>query len=90
MTSVLHITNRAPAGKAVEGLAAGGHFDPGQSSKHLVPRGMEHLRDPPVHHIDEKGRAGRVSITARLKTEDLAGRSIMIHAGGNEPADQPA
>ncbi len=90
MTSVLHITNRAPAGKPVAGLAAGSHFDPGQSSKHLGPRGMEHLRDPPVHYFDEKGRAGRVSITARLETKDLAGRSIMIHAGGDNPADRPA
>ncbi len=78
------------AGKSVAGLAAGGHFDPGQSDKHLGPKGMGHLGDLPVLYVDGKGRALRVSLAPRLETKDLADRSIMIHAGGDNHSDQPA
>ena len=77
-------------GKRVAGLAAGGHFDPGGTGKHEGADGMGHLGDLPVLYVDEKGRAGRVSFASRLKTSDLAGRSIMIHAGGDNYSDTPA
>ncbi len=78
------------AGKPVGGLAAGGHFDPGKAGMHGGPAGTGHLGDLPALDVDDKGRANRVSIAARLKTSDLAGRSIMIHARGDNYSDQPA
>ncbi len=78
------------AGNLVAGLAAGGHFDPARSGKHLGPRGMGHLGDLPVLYVDDKGRARRVSFASRLEIKDLAGRSIMFHAGGDNYSDQPA
>ena len=77
-------------GKTVAGLAAGGHFDPTSTGRHEGPAGNGHLGDLPVLYVDHKGRANRVSVAARLKTSDLAGRSIMIHAGGDNHSDQPA
>ena len=78
-------------GKLVVGLAAGGHFDPGNAGKHEGPKGMGHLGDLPVLYADKEGRATRTSFAPRLKTSDLLeGRTIVIHAGGDNYLDQPA
>ncbi len=78
------------AGEPVAGLAAGGHFDPGKAGAHAGPVGTGHLGDLPVLYVDDKGRANRAAYASRLKTSNLAGRSIMIHAGGDNYSDQPA
>ncbi len=77
-------------GKHVPGLAAGGHYDPANTGKHLGPDGDGHLGDLPVLYAAADGTATRESYAARLKTSDLAGRSIMIHAGGDTYSDTPA
>lgn len=77
-------------GKLIAGLAAGGHFDPGKTGKHEGPAGIGHLGDLPLLYVDGKGRARRVTYASRLETSDLAGRSIMIHAGGDNHSDRPA
>tara|TARA_R110000772_G_scaffold267976_1_gene393709 strand:- start:86906 stop:87430 length:525 start_codon:yes stop_codon:yes gene_type:complete len=77
-------------GKQVPGLAAGGHYDPANTGKHLGPDGNGHLGDLPVLYVAADGTATRDSYAARLKTSDLAGRSIMIHAGGDTYSDTPA
>jgi Cu-Zn family superoxide dismutase len=61
-------------GKVVPGLAAGGHF---------------HLGDLPVLYVDAAGKATRSMWAPRLKTSDLAGRAITIHAGGDTYSDNP-
>jgi len=76
-------------GKMVPGLAAGGHFDPKETGVHEGPKGMGHLGDLPVLYVDVAGRATRPMLAPRLKTSDLAGRSIMIHAGGDNYSDVP-
>jgi len=77
-------------GAMVPGLAAGGHFDPGNTGKHEGHDGKGHLGDLPVLYVGEDGRATRQSFAPRLKTSDLAGRSVVIHAGGDNYSDQPA
>jgi len=77
-------------GRTVTGLAAGGHFDPGKSHHHAGPTGAGHLGDLPALYVDSQGHANRVSHAARVKTSDLGGRSVMIHAGGDNYSDQPA
>jgi Cu-Zn family superoxide dismutase len=82
----------APAavdGNVVPGLAAGGHFDPNQIGRHEGPTGQGHLGDLPVLYVDAAGRATRSSWAPRLKTTDLAGRAIIIHAGGDNYSDNP-
>ena len=77
-------------GKLVAGLAAGGHLDPGKTGKHNGPNGIGHLGDLAVLYVDDRGRATRTSFASRLKTSDLEGRTIVIHAGGDNYSDQPA
>jgi len=82
---------REKDGRLVAGLAAGGHYDPDETGKHEGPKGMGHLGDLPVLHVDDKGRATRTSFAPRLKTSDLlGGRAIVVHAGGDNYSDQPA
>jgi Cu-Zn family superoxide dismutase len=76
-------------GKMVPGLAAGGHFDPDNTGRHEGPTGQGHLGDLPVLYVDAAGRATRNSWAPRLKTTDLAGRAIIIHAGGDNYSDNP-
>ena len=77
-------------GKSGAALAAGGHLDPEKSNKHGEPWGDGHLGDLPPLYVDTAGNAKQPVLAPRLKVADLAGRSIMIHAGGDNHADHPA
>ncbi len=82
----------APAdkdGKPVAALAAGGHFDPTGSKRHGEPWGGGHLGDLPALYIEADGTANHPVLAPRLKLADLANRSLMIHAGGDNHADHP-
>lgn len=77
-------------GKPVAALAAGGHLDPAGSGKHGTPWGDGHLGDLPALVVDGAGNATMPVLAPRLKLADLKGRSLMIHAGGDNHADHPA
>lgn len=77
-------------GKMVPGLAAGGHYDPFASKRHGMPWGDGHLGDLPALFVDATGNANYPVLAPRLKIADLKGRSLMIHAGGDNHADHPA
>jgi Cu-Zn family superoxide dismutase len=79
-----------PNGQPAAGMAAGGHYDPANTSKHLGPHGEGHKGDMPVLSVDRKGKARKVVIAPHLTVADVKGRSIMIHAGGDNYSDQPA
>jgi superoxide dismutase, Cu-Zn family len=80
----------AKDGKMTPALAAGGHYDPAAAGKHEGPQGKGHLGDLPALTAGADGKA-TVAVTApRLKMADVKGRSLMIHAGGDNYADQPA
>jgi superoxide dismutase, Cu-Zn family len=73
------------------GMAAGGHYDPKSTGKHRGPHTDDsHLGDLPILTVDSNGMAAFPSIAKRLKTSDLAGRSVMIHAGSDNFDDAPA
>ncbi len=76
-------------GKMVPGLGAGGHFDPDNTGVHQGPQGQGHLGDLAVLYVDAKGNATRESWAPRLTTEDLVGRAIIIHSGGDNYSDVP-
>lgn len=76
-------------GKKVPGLAAGGHYDPMKTGKHKGPYGDGHLGDLPALYVDQDGNATLPLLAPRLKISDLKGRSLMIHAGGDNYSDQP-
>jgi Cu-Zn family superoxide dismutase len=76
-------------GKMTAGMAAGNHFDPEETGKHLGPYGKGHLGDLPPLYVDADGVATLPVLAPRLKVSDLKGRSLMIHAAGDNYSDQP-
>lgn len=71
------------------GMKAGGHFDPTHSNSHQGPYGQGHLGDLPTLIVNSKGEAAITTLAPRLKTKDIQGHSIMIHAGGDNYSDRP-
>lgn len=81
-------------GKMTAGAAAGGHFDPDKTGKHLGPSGDGHKGDLPVLVVKTDGKAkdGSVEhtmVAPRLKLADIRGKALMIHAGGDNFKDEP-
>lgn len=76
-------------GKVMPAQAAGGHLDPRKSGEHKGPMGDGHLGDLPALRVDLSGKATSPVIASRLKMTDLAGRALMIHAGGDNYSDRP-
>jgi len=76
-------------GKKGPGLAAGGHFDPHKTGHHEGPAGKGHFGDLPFLTVDEKGNANSAVVAPRLKVDDLWGHAVVIHAGGDNYADNP-
>ena len=79
-----------PNGQPAAGIAAGGHYDPANTGKHLGPQGEGHKGDMPVLTVAASGKATNGVVAPHLTVADLKGRSIMIHAGGDNYSDQPA
>ena len=77
-------------GVLVAGLAAGPHFDPNTTGKHLGPSGNGHLGDLPVLTADEDGKVNLKAIAPRLNEATLKGHSFMVHAGPDNYSDQPS
>ena len=77
-------------GKTVPGLAAGGHYDPAATGKHEGHEGKGHLGDLPTLTVNADGKATTAVTAPRLTMADVKGRSLMIHAGGDNYSDQPA
>jgi superoxide dismutase, Cu-Zn family len=81
--------NKGAGGKTGAGLAAGGHYDPGHKGSHLGPMGHGHHGDLPALMADADGIATKSIVAPKLKVADLWGRSIMIHASGDNYSDHP-
>jgi Cu-Zn family superoxide dismutase len=78
-------------GKPAAGFAAGGHYDPTHTKKHLGPLTTAgHRGDLPVLVVDSRGDATQVVTAPHLTVGEIRGRSIMIHAGGDNYSDIPA
>jgi Cu-Zn family superoxide dismutase len=77
-------------GTMVAALAAGGHLDPAKTGKHDTPWGDGHLGDLPPLYVAADGTATQPVLGPRLKASDVAARSLMVHAGGDNHADHPA
>ena len=75
----------------VAGLAAGGHFDPMKTGKHLGPESTEgHKGDLPVLAVDANGRATQAVTAPHLTVAAVQGHTMMVHAGGDNYSDTPA
>ena len=83
--------NAAKDGTKGAGLGAGGHYDPKATKKHEGPHSKDgHLGDLPVLVADGNGNATLPVLAPKLTTAMLKGKAIVIHAGGDNYADQPA
>lgn len=79
-------------GKPVAGLAAGGHWDPKETKRHGFPwEDDAHLGDLPALTVLHDGTATQPVLAPRLKKlDEIKGRALMIHAGGDNHSDHPA
>lgn len=78
-------------GKLTAGLAAGGHWNPTKAEGHGYPwSDASHLGDLPALYADADGNAANPVLAPRLKAlSEIKGRSLMIHAGGDNHSDNP-
>ena len=76
-------------GKKVAGQAAGGHFDRDATQAHKGPGGGGHEGDLPKLVVSDKGEAKDKLEVKGMKLADLQGKSLMIHAGGDNYSDTP-
>jgi Cu-Zn family superoxide dismutase len=76
-------------GKTVPAFGAGPHYDPAKSGRHGAPWGDGHLGDLPALYVDADGKATQPVLAPRVKSADLKGRALMVHAGGDNHADHP-
>lgn len=77
-------------GKMVAAGAAGGHYDPTKANAHGTPWGDGHLGDIPTLFVDANGSSTQAVLAPRVKMNDLQGRALMVHAGGDNHSDHPA
>mgnify|MGYP003700575233 CR=1 FL=1 len=87
----------APAekdGAMVAALGAGGHYDPAGTGMHRGPAGGGHKGDLPILQvsIDEDGSlpVKHGLVAPQLTLADALGRSLVIHALGDNFRDEPA
>jgi Cu-Zn family superoxide dismutase len=75
----------APAG------AAGPHFDPAKTGKHLGPDGdgMGHSGDLPNLEIGADGTGILETSSTRLNFKDLVGKTVIVHANPDNYTDEP-
>jgi len=77
-------------GVKVAALAAGGHFDPAKTGKHLGPYADGHLGDLPAVYVTADGMATYPVLAPRLKTlAEIKGHALMVHVGGDNHSDMP-
>lgn len=77
-------------GKVGRALAAGGHFDPDKTGKHLGPGGGGHKGDLPVLTVGADGRSTQILMLKGVKAADFKNRALIIHEGGDNYSDTPA
>ncbi|SRR5579885_1377414 len=72
------------------GMAAGGHLDPGKTNEHDGPYNKHgHLGDLPVLIVNQDGTATLPTLAPRFKLAQIINHAFMIHAGGDNYSDKP-
>ena len=78
-----------PEGVSVAGLKAGGHWDPDATGTHQGPFGQGHRGDLSRLVVEADGSTVTDVVAPRLVTDDLLGRALVLHAGGDTYTDTP-
>lgn len=76
-------------GLLIPGLAAGSHYDPQHNQAHHAPWERGHLGDLPALYVDKHGYAQQPVFAPKLTIGDVKGRSLVIHAKGDNYSDEP-
>lgn len=76
-------------GKASAAEAAGGHFDPAKTGKHLGPHAEGHRGDMPLLEANAQGLITKEVVAPNLRLFDIMNRSVVIHEGGDNYSDDP-
>lgn len=76
-------------GKKVAALGAGGHYDPAGAKAHKGPHGDGHKGDLPVLTATDAGITAVVT-AEHVTLDDVKGRALVIHEGGDNYTDEPA
>lgn len=90
-----HVHEFANCGaKAKDGMVsaaemAGGHWDPDKHQRHGGPDGRGHRGDLPPLVVSPDGHARTAVDVKGVKLSALKGKSLVIHAGGDNHSDQP-
>jgi Cu-Zn family superoxide dismutase len=69
--------------------AAGDHYDPEDTEVHAGPEGDGHKGDLPRLEVGSDGTATTELMAPHLTVAEAHGRSLVIHAGGDNYSDQP-
>lgn len=78
-------------GKKIIGGAAGGHYDPLQTRKHGLPwEDDSHKGDLPPLYVNMEGIAIQPVLSPKLTLDELKGKTLMIHAHGDNHSDTPS
>ena len=80
---------REKDGKPGAGELAGGHWDPDHHGHHGKPGGQGHRGDLPPLTVSGDGTAKQPVTAKGLKLSELRSKSLVIHAGGDNGADEP-
>jgi Cu-Zn family superoxide dismutase len=77
--------------KMVAAAAAGDHFDPRNTGKHLGPYNPDgHAGDLPAIYIADTGTVNIPVLAPRLKTlNEIRDKALIIHSGGDNFSDSP-
>lgn len=76
-------------GKMVAGGSAGSHYDPEKTGKHRGPYKNGHLGDLPFLVSNSMGIIRETVVAPRLQLEEVKGRALIIHSGGDNYSDKP-
>ncbi|MBR1373044.1 superoxide dismutase family protein [bacterium] len=76
-------------GNIVLAQAAGAHFDPEHTGRHLGPNKNGHKGDLPVLFAHSDGTVHVTLFRPDLSVRDIIGRSLIIHASGDNYQDVP-
>jgi len=84
-----NIEPKPKGGKMVAGGMAGQHYDPAKTGLHLGPYDNGHLGDLPRLYVKPDGTATTPVVAPRLTLEEVKGRALIIHSGGDNYSDFP-
>jgi Cu-Zn family superoxide dismutase len=82
--------SKGPDGALVPAGAAGPHFDPARTGRHMGPKGQGHLGDLPRVDVAPNGTARATMTAPRINAVSaLRGRALVLHAGGDTYSEPP-